>query len=305
MGSWLPASKLIGIRVRGALRLISFGAMLVTTATLASHLHDPQWVIFDCRHDLGDFGKGERLYREQHIPGAHFAPVETALSGPKNGANGRHPLPKPEAFADFLARHGVSDASTIVAYDDVGGQYSARLWWMARWIGLQKVALLDGGYPKWVAEKRAVTAEIPIARATSLPVRSSPEMVWTADEVQQRLDDPTSVLIDARTAERYRGEMEPIDRIAGRIPGAVNRFYKSNLNADQTLRPAGELKQEFEALLAGKSPANVGHQCGSGVTACANLFAMEYAGLPGSKLYAGSWSEWIADPTRPIAKGKA
>jgi thiosulfate/3-mercaptopyruvate sulfurtransferase len=276
--------------------------MLVSTDTLAAHLNDPHWVIFDCRHDLMDHGKGERLYREQHIPGAHFAPMETALSGTKTGANGRHPLPDPNAFAAFLARHGVSDASTIVAYDDVGGQYSARLWWMAKWIGLQRAALLDGGFPKWLSEHRPLTAEIPVARAASLQARPRPEMVWEVRDVE-RLADSDSVLIDARTAERFRGESEPIDRVPGRIPGAVHRFYKANLNPDLTFRPAEELRAEFDTLLDGRSPASVGHQCGSGVTACANLFAMEYAGLRGSKLYAGSWSEWIADPSRPIAKG--
>jgi thiosulfate/3-mercaptopyruvate sulfurtransferase len=276
--------------------------MLVSTETLASHLNDPDWVVFDCRHDLSDPERGGRLYRIQHIRGAYFAPVDTVLSGPKTGINGRHPLPEPDAFADFLARHGVSDASMIVAYDDVGGQYSARLWWMARWIGLKRVALLDGGYPKWMSEGRPVSADIPVARTATLRARTVPGVVWTVADVQQRLGDSRSALVDARAAERYRGEVEPIDRIAGHIPGAVNRFYRANLNDDLTLRPAGELKREFEVLLDGRRPEDVGHHCGSGITACANLFAMEYAGLRGSKLYPGSWSEWIADPMRPVAK---
>ncbi len=279
--------------------------MLVSTETLSSRLEDPDWVIFDCRHDLADFGKGRRLYSEQHLPRAHFAAVETDLSGPKTGGNGRHPLPDPNAFADFLARHGVSDTATIVAYDDVGNQYSARLWWLARWIGHDRVALLDGGFPKWVAEGRPVTAEVPVARVATLRPRTRPELAWTAGEVQRRLNDRTSAVIDARAPERYRGEKEPIDRVAGRIPGALNRFFKANLNPDLTLRPAEELKAEFEALLAGREPRNVAHQCGSGITACGNLFAMEYAGLRGSKLYPGSWSEWSADPARPVARGEA
>jgi thiosulfate/3-mercaptopyruvate sulfurtransferase len=277
--------------------------MLVSTAQLAQHLNDPTWVIFDCRHDLTDSGKGERLYRDGHIPGAHFAPVETALSGKKTGKNGRHPLPSPRAFAMFLARHGVSDASTIVAYDDVGDQYAARLWWMARWIGLTNVTLLDGGFPKWLAERRPLTTTIPIPTEGAVQPRTSPDMVWRVSDVERRLNDPASLLIDARTPERYRGEVEPIDPVAGRIPGAANRFFKTNLNSDLTFRPASELKREFDDLLANRRPENVGHQCGSGVTACVNLFAMEYAGLPGSKLYVGSWSEWIADRSRPIAKG--
>ena len=279
------------------------GTMLVTTAQLTARLGDPLWIVFDCRHDLGDPEKGARLYREGHIPGAHFAPVDTALSGAKTGTNGRHPLPAPQAFADFLGRHGVTETTTIVAYDDVGGQYAARLWWMARWIGLTKVALLDGGLPKWIASGGALTADVPVPRAVTLRARPVPAMVWSAADVQRRIGDSASALVDARTAERYRGEAEPIDRVAGRIPGALNRFYKTNLNANLTLRPAEELRREFSALLGGKPPENIGHQCGSGITACANLFAMEYAGLTGSKLYARSWSEWIADPARPVAKG--
>src|SRR5688572_20267078 len=152
------------LHVRRTIEEVLSSIMLVSTDTLASHLHDPGWIVFDCRHDLGDFEKGRRLYLESHVPGAHFAGVETDLSGPKTGRNGRHPLPDPNTFADFLARHGVSETSMIVAYDDVGGQYSARLWWMARWIGLGRVALLDGGFPKWVAEGRPVTADIPVPR---------------------------------------------------------------------------------------------------------------------------------------------
>jgi thiosulfate/3-mercaptopyruvate sulfurtransferase len=229
--------------------------------------------------------------------------METALSGPKTGSNGRHPLPAPQAFADFLGQHSVTSESTVVAYDDVGGQYAARLWWMAKWIGLRTPVLLDGGWPKWVAEGKTVSTDVPVPRPAALRARVVPEMFWTIEEVQRRLKEPTAAVIDARTAERYRGEVEPIDRVAGRIPGALNRFYKLNLNSDQTLRPATELRREFETLLGTRRPENVGHHCGSGVTACANVFAMEYAGLAGSKLYPGSWSEWIADPARPIARG--
>ncbi len=277
--------------------------MLVSTETLALHTRDSSWVIFDCRHDLADHAKGERLYRAQHIPGAHFAPVETELSGVKTGTNGRHPLPDPAAFAAFLARHGVSDASTVIAYDDVGGQYAARLWWMVRWIGGPRVAILDGGFPKWLAEGRPVTAEILSPSPEKLDVRLHPEMVWSADDVQRRMGEARAGLIDARSPERYRGEAEPIDRVAGRIPGAMNRFFKANLNANLTFRPAIELRREFDELIGKRSPSEIGHQCGSGVTACVNLFAMEYAGIEGSKLYAGSWSEWISDPARPIATG--
>ncbi len=279
-------------------------ANVVTAAELAAQRDDPTWVVFDCRHDLVDKGRGEKVYREGHIPGAHFVPVETALSGAKTGRNGRHPLPEPRAWAAFLARQGVTRASTLVAYDDAGGLYAARFWWLARWLGLERVALLDGGLTKWLAEGRALTAEIPVARpAAEWPVAAPAMPVWSVDEVERRLGAAGSLVIDARAAERFRGENETIDPVAGHIPGAANRFYRSNLNADLTFRPAAELRREFEALLAGRAPADVAHQCGSGITACANLFAMERAGLGGSALYAGSWSEWVADPRRPVAKG--
>ena len=274
--------------------------MLTSTQTLSQHLHDPSWVIFDCRHDLFDLAKGERQYREGHIPGAHFANVDTDMSGDKTGSNGRHPLPSPAAFTAFLARHGVSNASTIVAYDDVGGQFAARLWWMARWIGLTNVSLLDGGVPKWIADGRALATEVPAPAPAPLRGQANPLMLWSAAEVLAHIDDKNISLIDARPGERYRGEIEPIDPVAGHIPNAANRFYKMNLNADLTFRPPDEIKRDFDGLTNHQRADNVVHYCGSGVTACANIFAMEYAGLAGSKLFAGSWSEWVADPARPV-----
>lgn len=274
--------------------------MLVSAAQLAQHLNDPQWFIFDCRHDLMDTGKGERLYRAGHIPGAHFANVDIDLSGEKNGRNGRHPLPSPAAFTAFMSRHGVTNTSMVVAYDDVGGQFASRLWWLARWIGLSNVALLDGGLPKWTADGHALSTDVPHATPAALRGNADPLMLWSAEEVLAHLNDPQFALIDARTAERYRGDVEPIDPVAGHIPGALNRFYKENLNADLTLRPAADLAREFTALAPGVRSENVIHQCGSGVTACMNIFAMEYAGLPGARLYPGSWSEWVSDPSRPV-----
>lgn len=277
--------------------------MLINTENLSQHLHDPAWVIFDCRHDLFDLAEGECQYREGHLPGAHYANVETDLSGDKNGRNGRHPLPSPAAFTAFLARHGVSNASTVVAYDDVGGPFASRLWWMARWIGLTNVLLLDGGILKWNAEGRALSTDVPSPLPAPLQGQADPLMVWSAAEVLAHLEDKNISLIDARAAERYRGETEPLDPVAGHIPNAVNRSFKANLNADLTFRAADEIKREFIALAAltdRKRAEHVVHYCGSGVTACANLFAMEYAGLGGSKLFAGSWSEWIADPSRPV-----
>ncbi len=274
--------------------------MLINTENLSQHLHDPAWVIFDCRHDLFDLAKGERQYREGHIPGAHFAGIDTDLSGDKTGSNGRHPLPSPAAFTAFLARHGVANTSTIVAYDDVGGQFASRLWWMARWIGLANIFLLDGGLPKWIADGLTLSTNVPTPTPAPLRGHANPLMLWSAAEVLARFSDTNFALIDARPAERYRGEVEPIDPVAGHIPNAANRFYKANLNADLTFRAADEIKNEFAALTNHQPVDHVVHYCGSGVTACANIFAMEYAGLAGSKLFAGSWSEWVSDPTRPV-----
>ena len=274
--------------------------MLINTENLSKHLRDPAWVIFDCRHDLFDLGKGERQYREGHIPGAHFVSVDTDLSGEKTGTNGRHPLPSPAAFTAFLARNGVSNTSTIVAYDDVGGQFASRLWWMARWIGLTNVLLLDGGIPKWIADGGTLSTDVPAPTPAPLRGQADPLMLWGAADVLAHLGDSAISLVDARAAERYRGETEPIDPVAGHIPNAANRFYKSNLNADLTFRAADEIRNEFAVLTNHKCADQVVHYCGSGVTACANLFAMEYAGLSGSKLFPGSWSEWVSDPARPV-----
>jgi thiosulfate/3-mercaptopyruvate sulfurtransferase len=272
--------------------------MLISAQTLQQHLNDPSWVIFDCRHDLFDLAKGERLYREGHIPGAHFANIDIDLSGEKTGKNGRHPLPSPAAFIAFLARHGVSNQSTIVAYDDVGGQFASRLWWMCRWVGLTNAVLLDGGITKWLADGNALSTTVPVPSRAALSGHANPLMLISADELWPRLHDPDFALIDARAPERYRGDIEPIDPVAGHIPGALNRFYKDNLNADMTFKSPAVLREQFDAMLGER--ADVVHQCGSGVTACANIFASELAGIENSKLYAGSWSEWVSDVSRPV-----
>ncbi len=279
--------------------------MLISATELAAKIGDPACVIFDCRHDLFDAGKGERLYREGHIPGAIYANVDTDLSGEKNGTNGRHPLPSPAAFTAFLARNGVMNTSKIIAYDDVGGQFASRLWWLARWIGLIDVSLLDGGISKWVADGHALSRDVPVPKPAALRGHANPLMALNADEVETGLKIASTTLIDARAPERYRGEVEPIDPVAGHITSAKNRFYKENLNADLTMRSMAEINAAFLSIMNAPKADEVVHQCGSGVTACANIFAMEYAGLKGSKLYAGSWSEWISNPARPIVKGSA
>jgi thiosulfate/3-mercaptopyruvate sulfurtransferase len=259
--------------------------------------------VFDCRHDLMDVAKGEQWYREGHIPGAFLANLDTDLSGEKTGTNGRHPLPSPAMFSAFLARHGVTARSTVVAYDDVGGQFAARLWWLCRWVGLMNASLLDGGIQRWVAEARPISTAIPVTKPAFFAGRADSFMISTVDEVLSRIGRADLVLIDARAPERYRGEVEPIDPVAGHIPSALNRFYKENLKADLTFKSPDEIRKGLVDLMAGRSATEVVHQCGSGVTACANVFAMEYAGLKGSRLYAGSWSEWVADPSRPVATG--
>jgi thiosulfate/3-mercaptopyruvate sulfurtransferase len=279
--------------------------MLTSTTELAAKIGNPDCIIFDCRHDLFDAGKGERLYREGHIPGAIYANVDTDLSGEKNGTNGRHPLPSPAAFIAFLARNGVTNTSKIIACDDVGGQFASRLWWLARWIGLTDVSLLDGGVSKWVADGHALSRDVPVPKPAALRGHADPLMALNANEVEAGLKIASTTLIDARAPERYRGEVEPIDPVAGHIAGAKNRFYKENLNVDLTMRTRAEIRAAFLSIMNAPKAGEVVHQCGSGVTACANIFAMEYAGLTGSKLYAGSWSEWISNPARPIVKGDA
>ncbi len=279
--------------------------MLVSTAELAAHVNDPTWVVFDCRHDLMDGTKGERLYRQGHIAGAFFANLDVDLSSEKTGSNGRHPLPSPAAFSAFLARHGVTNESTVVAYDDVGGQFAARLWWLARWVGLANASLLDGGIQRWTADGHAQSQTVPQTRPASFRGHADPRLTILVDDLLPQIGQTGLTLIDARPAERFRGDVEPIDPVAGHIPGAINRFYKENLNADLTFKSREQLRADFVQIIDSDKSAEVVHQCGSGVTACANIFAMEYAGLPGSRLYAGSWSEWIADPSRPIVRGAA
>ncbi len=275
--------------------------MLISTASLATRLQDPTIVVLDCRHVLTDPEAGEGLYTAGHIPGARFAGVDRHLSSPPNGRNGRHPLPDPEDFAAFLVDAGVTADTTVVAYDQVGGQYAARLWWMLRWIGHERAAVLDGGWGKWVSEARPTSTEVPSPAPGRVELRVD-DALWVDAASVQRGE---GLVVDARAPERFRGEVEPIDRVAGHIPGAVNRNFALNQNADTTFRSAEELRTAWLALLGERAPAEVFHQCGSGITACVNLLAMELAGLGGSKLYAGSWSEWITDPSRPVERVSA
>ena len=273
---------------------------LVAAATLAAHLDDPAWLVIDVRHQLADTGYGECIYAENHIPGAVFLHCDCDLSGPMTGSNGRHPLPAVEKLAARLGEIGIGPQTQVVIYDDAQGMIAGRLWWLLRWLGHEQVAVLDGGLQAWQAAGRALTTELPVLRPTTFTAKVRDTMV-DADYVQAFLQTSRMHLVDARSPDRFRGENETIDPVGGHIPGAVNRFFRENLRADGRFKPAAELRAEWLMVLAGASPEQVVHQCGSGVSACHNILAMEIAGLPGSRLYAGSWSEWCADCGRPVA----
>ncbi len=275
---------------------------LVSTAQLAEKLNDPNWMVFDCRHDLANPDTGTKQYSSGHIAGAHFLHLDRDLAAPVTGKNGRHPLPDPQAFMRTLGNAGVDSTKQVIAYDGQAGVYAARLWWMLRWLGHENVAVLDGGYAKWLDEQRPVTGAVPQAMPARFTGAPRPFAV-DADDMLRSLGRPGRIVVDARSADRYRGENETLDPVGGRIPGALNRFFKDNLDASACFKPAAELRQAFTALLAGAPPDTVVHSCGSGVSACHNLLAMEIAGLHGSRLYPGSWSEWCSDSGRPLARG--
>ena len=277
---------------------------LIDAAALAALLGQPGLRIIDCRHDLAELEAGRRAYAEGHIPGAVFMHLDEDLSGTCNGRNGRHPLPDAAAFAARLGALGIGPDDQVVACDDAGGAIAARLWWMLRWIGHERAAVLDGGYRAWRKAALPLDAAVPSPQPVAHAPGTAAVGSIDAAGLQAALAAQAVCLIDARSPDRFAGQNETLDPVAGHIPGAVNRFFRSNL-ADGRFRPAAELRAEFEALLAGRAPADVVHQCGSGVTACHNLLAMEIAGLHGSRLYAGSWSEWCADPARPVASGDA
>jgi thiosulfate/3-mercaptopyruvate sulfurtransferase len=276
---------------------------LISAADVAIHLADPAWCIVDCRHDLFDHALGRREYDAGHIAGARFADMETDLAGPKTGRNGRHPLPSREKLVDVLRGWGINNSTQLVAYDAHGGQFAVRLWWLARWLGHASVAVLDGGWQAWTSASGPTSRAMPAAVRGTFEAHESLVGHVDAAFVQAHLGDARTAVLDARAPERYAGEQEPIDPVAGHIPGALNRFWQLNL-VDGKFKPAGQLRSEFETLLAGRRPADVIHQCGSGVTSCHNVLAMEIAGLPGARLYPGSWSEWVADPTRPVMRGR-
>ena len=275
---------------------------VVDAATLVAQQADPDWLIVDVRHQLADTAYGARAYAEGHIPGAVFLHCDCDLSGAMCGTNGRHPLPAPEALAARFGAIGISAETQVVIYDDAQGMIAGRLWWLLRWLGHEKVAVLDGGLQAWLAAGGTLTSAMPVTKTANFVANVQDSLV-DADYVQSFLDASRIHLIDARSPDRYRGENETIDPVGGRLPRAVNRFFRENLQADGRYKPATQLRVEWLAALDGKLPEQVVHYCGSGVSACHNVLAMEIAGLPGSRLYAGSWSEWCTQSGRPIAQG--
>jgi thiosulfate/3-mercaptopyruvate sulfurtransferase len=275
---------------------------LISTETLAAHLNNPSWLVADCRYNLKDEKWGDAQYSAAHIPGAVFVSLAHDLAATRSGSNGRHPLPSADALASTFARLGIGDQTQVIAYDQDAGPFAARLWWMLRYLGHDAVAVLDGGFAKWMREGRPVQRGEETRPAAAFTPRLKKEMRVTVEDVVTHLGDPSRLLVDARSPERFAGQPDPLDNVPGHIPGARNRPYRNNISGEGTLRSGAELKADFEHVLDGRRPDETVMYCGSGVTACHNLLAMEHAGLRGAKLFAGSWSEWEADPTRPVER---
>ena len=276
---------------------------LIEPDILASHLDNPDWAIFDCRFELSQPELGEQLYLAEHIPGAVYLHLERDLSSPPDGRNGRHPLPATENLATLFAGCGIGNGVQVVAYDESSGGYAARLWWMLKYTGHRAVAVLNGGFGSWQRAGYPTRAGREMRSAREFNLNVQPGMIADTDEVLAAMNSADEVLIDSRAPERYRGEIEPIDRIAGHIPHALNHYWAENLLSSGKLAQPEILRRAFDALLAGQPADRSIVYCGSGVTACQNILSMEHAGRPGARLYPGSWSAWITNPERPIASG--
>jgi len=276
---------------------------LISATNLNPHINDNNWIIFDCRFSLADADAGAQAYRKGHLPNARYVHLNKDLSSAVTDLTGRHPLPNFSLLAKKLGLWGVSNQSQIVVYDDAGGAFAGRFWWLLRCMGHEKVAVLDGGIQQWQKQGYALSTILPTPKAAAFRVYLDESRWLAAAQVRDQLATKAIKLVDARTPERFRGEQEPIDPVAGHIPGALNRPFQLNLGSDGRFLPADQLRRQFIQLLADTPPTQTVHACGSGVTACHNLLAMEHAGLNGSKLYAGSWSEWIRDKNRGVATG--
>jgi thiosulfate/3-mercaptopyruvate sulfurtransferase len=272
---------------------------LISADELARHLHDPQWVVFDCRFALTRPESGRQAYAKTHIPGARYAHLNEDLSGAIAPTSGRHPLPDVAVLARKLGLWGVDEHKQVVVYDDSFGSMAARLWWLLRWLGHDAVAVLDGGFASWQRHGRGVTEHVTMIHPAEFhPVVD--DSLWINSGDMLEAVQTKRVIVDARAEERFLGLIEPFDKVAGHIPGSLNSPFENNLDLRGNFLPAEELRAHYEFLLHGTRSDEVIHMCGSGVTACHNLLALEIARMPGGTLYAGSWSEWITDPSRPI-----
>jgi len=275
---------------------------LMEPMALAQIIKNKEVIVFDCRHQLTDPSYGREQFLLGHLPGAIFASIDDHLSGVPTGDNGRHPLPRVDDLRLFLEKNGVSNSTTVVCYDDAGGVYASRLWWLLRWLGHEQVSVLNGGIQGWTSMGQQLEIIERAPRSRQILEINLNDVHVDADYILGKLQSEDLVIIDARANDRFRGKNETIDPIAGHIPGAINRFFKANLNENGQMKEGNTLKEEFLDLIGSGNVTNVVHQCGSGVSACHNLLAMEVAGLVGSKLYPGSWSEWISDKGRPISQ---
>ena len=275
---------------------------LISTADLAAHL-DGGWAIVDCRYDLQNDAWGAEEYRRAHIPGAAYASLSRDLAGPGSSGGGRHPLPDARTLEATFSRLGISNRQQVVLYDQETGMFASRLWWLLRYMGHEPAAVLDGGWTKWLREGRAARGgdeTIAPGRFTGQPRE---HMRLTVEQVEAKVADGSALLVDARSPERFEGKTEPIDRVPGHIPGAVNHYYKRNMTPEGEMLPAETLRRQFAEVLGDRPPDQTVMYCGSGVSACQNLLALEHAGIPGVPLYVGSWSEWSSDPDRPVQTG--
>jgi thiosulfate/3-mercaptopyruvate sulfurtransferase len=275
---------------------------LIDARTLAAELENPAWVILDCRFDLTQPAWGETQFAESHIPGAQYAHLDRDLAGAPTATSGRHPLPKPAEFAAIAGRWGIDQHTQVVVHDQSGGVFAARAWWLLRWLGHEQVALLDGGLAAWREAGLPLESTVRSRPARSFDAQPRLQQVVEVDDIVRALGSPALHLVDARGADRFAGQNETMDPRAGHVPGAVNHHYALNLTAEGRLQPATALRERWLATLAGRDPKEMVAMCGSGVSACLNLLSMEIAGLPGARLYPGSWSEWVKDPARPIAQ---
>ncbi len=281
----------------------SFHNTIIEIATLAAHGASSDWVTLDCRFELGKPAAGEAAYAAGHIPGARYAHLDRDLAGTEGPTTGRHPLPEPQALAKRLAAWGIDRGTQVVIYDQGNSFFAARAWWLLRWLGHERVAVLDGGLAAWLAAGQALETALPKVTPRKFVAYATAAMAANAAEVLRTLHGDELRLVDARGADRFTGENETIDPVGGHVPGALNHHYARNYQADGRLKDAATLRAEWLQTLNGRPPEALIAMCGSGVSACVNLLALEHAGLQGARLYPGSWSEWIRDPARPVARG--